>query len=220
VAQFQCRTVEVRPMPNEPSLLVTTLGIRDHFRDQVLTSLQRQRLAVGDVTAGYLVDLLTRFADPARLFSRGRDGLEIRALAEHYADAAHADGAKQRRLALKKLGDVALFIAGVFSGYLNRRVVDVDYYVAMGCGAYRELHGQVGAALGRDVGGVFDELARKFPRLVDVLADVGEASHLGASQDLLREYELWLRTGSARSRARLRRRGVEPVAQPVPRFIH
>jgi hypothetical protein len=207
-------------MPNEPTLLVTTIGIRDHFRDQVLTSLNHQRVSVADGTAGYLVDLLTRFADPRRLFSQGADGLEIRALAEHYADAAHADGAEQRRHALKRLGDVALFIAGVFSGYLNRRLVDVDYYVAMGCGAYRELRDFVGARLARDGAAVFDELARKFPALVDVLAEVSEASNLGATQDALRDYELWLRTGSPRAREKLRRRGIEPVTQSAIAFAH
>jgi len=127
-------------MPQEPTLLVTTIGIRDHFRDQVLCSLSRQQVSVQDHTAGYLVDLLTTFTDPHRLFSDSPEGLELRTLASHYADAAHAEGAEQRKHALKTLGDLALFISGVFSGYLNRRLVDVDYYIAMGCGAYRDLH--------------------------------------------------------------------------------
>ena len=97
-------------MPNEPTLLVTTIGIRDHFRDQVQTSLKRQHVAVNDGTAGYLVDLLTRFADPRSLFSDTAEGPALRALADHYADAAHAEGAGQRKLALKALGDVALFV--------------------------------------------------------------------------------------------------------------
>ena len=206
-------------MPNEPTLLVTTIGIRDHFRDQIQTSLKRQQVAVNDGTAGYLVDLLTRFADPRSLFSDTAEGPVLRALADHYADAAHADGAGQRKLALKALGDVALFIAGVFSGYLNRRLVDVDYYIAMGGSAYRDLHDFISARLaGGD--GVFDELSRKFPQLVDVLAEVSEESRLGAPNDLLRQYELWLRTGSPRARAKLERRGIHPTAQASIRVSH
>jgi len=206
-------------MPNEPTLLVTTIGIRDHFRDQIQTSLKRQHVAVNDGTAGYLVDLLTRFADPRSLFSHTADGPVLRALADHYADAVHADGAGQRKLALKALGDVALFIAGVFSGYLNRRLVDVDYYISMGGSAYRDLHAFVSARLaGAD--GVFDELSRKFPLLVDVLAEVSEESRLGAPNDLLRQYELWLRTGSPRARAKLERRGIHPTAQASIRVTH
>jgi len=206
-------------MPNEPTLLVTTIGIRDHFRDQIQTSLKRQHVAVNDGTAGYLVDLLTRFADPRSLFSHTADGPVLRALADHYADAVHADGAGQRKLALKALGDVALFIAGVFSGYLNRRLVDVDYYISMGGSAYRDLHDFVSARLAV-ADGVFDELSRKFPLLVDVLAEVSEESRLGAPNDLLRQYELWLRTGSPRARAKLERRGIHPTAQASIRVAH
>ncbi len=207
-------------MPQVPTQLVTTMGIRDHFRDQVLTSLQRQHVEIGHGTAGYLVDLLTSYAHTGRLFSESPEGLELRALAELYADAAHAEGAERRNHALKTLGDLALFIAGVFSGYLNRRVVDVDYYIAMGCGAYRDLRDFVQSRLSRDGAVVFDELSRKFPQLVDVLAEVSEESNLGAQSDALRQYELWLRTRSPRALARLQRHGIQPIGQLTIRVSH
>jgi len=207
-------------MPQEPTLLVTTIGIRDHFRDQVLCSLSRQQVSVQDHTTGYLVDLLTTFTDPHRLFSDSPEGLELRTLASHYADAAHAEGAEQRKHALKTLGDLALFISGVFSGYLNRRLVDVDYYIAMGCGAYRDLHDFISTRLSVRGGDVFGELSRKFPQLVDVLADVSEESHLGVQNDLLRQYELWLRTGSRRALGKLQRSGIHPTPQASIRVAH
>ena len=207
-------------MPPASTQLVTTMGIRDHFRDQVRTSLQRQHVEVGAGTAGYLVDLLTSYAHSSRLFSESPEGLELRALAELYADAAHAEGAERRNHALKTLGDLALFIAGVFSGYLNRRVVDVDYYIAMGCGAYRDLRDFVQARLSRDGAAVFDELSRKFPQLVDVLAEVSEESNLGAQSDALRQYELWLRTRSPRALAKLQRHGIHPISRVTIHVPH
>ena len=207
-------------MQREPTLLLTNLGIRDHFRDLVETSLHRQQVSVMDSTAGYLVNLLTGYARSQRLFSEGPDGLELRTLAEHYADAAHADGAEQRNHALKALGDVALFISGMFSGYLNRRLVDVDYYINMGCGAYRDLHDFVSTRIAGKGEDVFEELSREFPRLVDVLAEVSEESNLGASTDLMRDYELWLRTGSPRISARLQRRGIVPSVASTSRLSH
>lgn len=197
-------------MLREPVRLLTDLGLREHFRDLVETSLHRQQLSVRDSTTGYVVSLLTDHLRPGHLFTAGPEGPELRTLAERYADVAHAEGAGQRRLALKGLGDLALFIAGMFSGYLNRRLVDVDYFIAMGCGAYRELHDAFGARQSGDA--VFAELSREFPRLVDVLAEISDESHLGASTDLLREYELWLRTGSPRIAAKLARRGILPAA--------
>ncbi|MCC7121470.1 MAG: hypothetical protein IT493_07925 [Gammaproteobacteria bacterium] len=207
-------------MPHEPTLLLTTMGLRDHFRDQVSSALHRQHVEVADGTAGYLVDLLIRYAHPEHLFNESPDGRQLRALAEIYADAVHAEGTEQRNHALKTLGDFALFIAGVFSGYLNRRLVDVDYYIAMGCGAYRDLRDFVRHRLSREGALVFDELSRKFPQLVDVLADVSEESHLGARSDLLRQYELWLRTRSPRALRKLQQHGIHPTPQATVHVSH
>jgi hypothetical protein len=56
------------------------------------------------------------------------------------------------------------------------------------------------------------ELAQKFQRLVDVLNDVAEMAHTHTDKDILRLYEIWLKTGSPRAFGILRRLGVEPVS--------
>jgi hypothetical protein len=57
---------------------------------------------------------------------------------------------------------------------------------------------------------VFLELAQKFQRLVDVLNDVAEMAHTHTDRDILRLYEIWLKTGSPRAFAILQRLGVRP----------
>jgi hypothetical protein len=59
---------------------------------------------------------------------------------------------------------------------------------------------------------VFAELADKFVAFVDVLSEVSERSSCGSNADLLRLYERWLKTGSARSGQLLVERGVVPNA--------
>ena len=66
------------------------------------------------------------------------------------------------------------------------------------------LRGQVFAA-------VFMELAQKFQRLVDVLNEVAEMAYQHSDKDILRLYEIWMKTGSPRAYNILRRLGVEPV---------
>ena len=113
---------------------------------------------------------------------------------------------------MKRLGDFALFIGGLFSDSLNRRMVDVDYYIGMGGAAYGSLH----EALQRDPDHLspcelFEELEAKFALLVDVFAEVSESSGLKSNTDLLRTYEIWLRTGSDRARKQLMRSGIHPI---------
>jgi len=117
-----------------------------------------------------------------------------------------------------RLGDVSLFVAGFLSYGFARRLVDIDYHIAMGGRAYGTLadtcvHGPRGRALS----GVFAELAAKFQRLVDALNDVSEMSWRNSDRDTLRLYEVWLKTGSPRAHALLRDKGVGPAVVPVGR---
>ena len=63
---------------------------------------------------------------------------------------------------------------------------------------------------------IYDQLARKFASLVDVLTDVAERSrgNTDADLDLLRLYERWLRTGSDRVHKLLMEKGL--ILTPPP----
>ena len=126
-------------------------------------------------------------------------------LAIRLAKALQAGGTEGRSR-LRSLGDFSLFVTGFFSDSLNRRTVDVDYYVSMGEYAY----GSLGRSDADTFAEVFSELATRFVGFSDVLAEVSERSTLRSSTDVLRLYEKWLRTGSSRDRDRLIERGIVP----------
>jgi len=58
---------------------------------------------------------------------------------------------------------------------------------------------------------MFAELAAKFGLLVDALGEIADAAYVYTQRDVLRLYEIWLKTGSARAGGLLRRLGVEPA---------
>ena len=66
---------------------------------------------------------------------------------------------------------------------------------------------------------VFAELSRKFVGFSDVLADISERTTLSSNNDLLRIYEKWLRTGSARDGQRLIELGIVPNNSVGKRFL-
>jgi hypothetical protein len=127
------------------------------------------------------------------------------------AEALTASNLAERQRALQRLGDVSLFIAGFFARSFARKLVDIDYHIAMGAQAYSTLadteRGRRGAVLGR----VFAELAGKFQPLVDALNEISEGARGHTDADVLRLYEVWLRTGSRRSWQLLRGLGVLPA---------
>lgn len=135
---------------------------------------RHQRLDAGAATLHYLTHLLTDYARSERLFDFTEQGLQIRPLALLYGEAINARSVRERRLWLQRLGDMALFVSGLFAGRLSRRYTDLDYCVAMGGNAYGYLQ-DTGAANSRDraLGEIFGELSEDFVRFVDLLAEVG-----------------------------------------------
>ena len=170
----------------------------EYFKELVEGALAHQRIAAGELTSFYVVNLLTGF------LQRPAEDDET-PLAFRLAEALDAAGMRQRAN-LKQIGDRSLFISGFFADSLNRKLVDVDYYVSIGGTAYTALSRYETDTFSP----VFAELADNFVRFVDVLSEVSERASLCSNADLLRLYERWLRTGSRRSGQLLAERGVVP----------
>lgn len=193
-------------------------NLQEFFRDSVRDALVRQQVAVDDHTEHYVVNVLTMFARSEALFDQTREGPRLKPLALMLAEAVAAPSSDQRSRTLQRLGDVSLFVAGFLSHGFARRLVDVDYHIAMGGRAYGTLADSCApGARGRALASVFAELAAKFQRLVDALNDVSEMSWKQSDRDVLRLYEVWLKTGSPRAHGLLREFGVEPAVVPTGR---
>lgn len=182
-----------------------------YFKELVDAALQKQRLQASELTSFYIVNLLTTFVHADNALSGRVDG---EPLALQLARAMETDGSV-RREALRSVGDVSLFVAGFFSDSLNRKLVDIDYYVKLGGRAYESL-----SHLERETfAPAFAELAGSFLAFVDVLTDVSERCAVTTNADVLRLYEKWLRTGSRRDGQRLVERGIVPNASIGSRFL-
>jgi hypothetical protein len=197
---------------NESSSTIAVMDLREFFHDSVQHALHHQHVAVDDHTEHYLVNVLTTFARSDALYEQTENGATLKPLALMLADAADAPSSEHRRQTLQRMGDVSLFMAGFFSHSFARKLVDIDYHIAMGGRAYSCLaDNSRGQMRGGVLATVFAELAAKFQRLVDVLNDVAEMARPSTDRDTLRLYEVWLKTGSPRARQLLGEVGVVPI---------
>ncbi len=193
--------------------LIVETGLKEYFHDSLHSTLSRQQVKSQPETVFYLVNLLVSFLHTPRLYESADEGPAFRPLALRYLDMLHAPNPGRREQRLRDLGDVALFVAGVFAESLNRKLVDVDYYASMGGAAYAQLAGSLRASgSGRAFSGVFEDLAARFVDYADALGEVAEHPEVRRHQDVLRLYERWLKTGSRRAAQRLRALGIEPNA--------
>jgi len=187
-------------------------SLQEFFKDSVAVAMAKQGVAADDHTAYYVVNLLTLFARHETLYERGKPGPGLQPLATLLAAAADCPDRETRNAILRRIGDTSLFVAGFLGDGFARKLVDIDYYIGMGGAAYGCLHDNVrGTREGRAFGTVFAELASKFGDFVDVLAEIRDSGKAGAI-DVLRFYELWVKTRSRRAARLLREHGLEPNA--------
>nr|PZN75704.1 MAG: hypothetical protein DIU56_15760 [Pseudomonadota bacterium] len=196
---------------SESTRVQPVANLREFFRDALHSALEHQRLEVEDQTECYVVNLLTLFARSEALYEQTPEGTRLKPLVVMLSEALEAPSVGARNRGLQRLGDVSLFIAGFFAQSFARKLIDIDYHIAMGGRAYGTLANALGRGPGRVLGQVFAELAEKFQPMVDALNEVSETSYRHTDKDILRLYEIWLKTGSRRSYQLLKRLGVEPT---------
>lgn len=205
-------------MSSREEKLVRATGVEDYFRQEVRSAISNQKVEASPHTEFYLVRMLSDFCRISALYDAQEN--PDTPLAIRYLETLQANRQEAFRL-LKQLGDFALYISGFFQDSLNRKQVDLDYYISMGGNAYQRLSClSRQKPVGESVGETFQELAAKFVQYVDVLSEVSENSLLWRASDLLRLYEKWLCTGSERLKRKLNESGIYPHTFIKPETAH
>ena len=206
------------PQDTETATVLPVANLTEYFRDALHGALLHQHVAVDDQTEQYVVNMLTLFARTEQLHSGVASSARMPALVPLFTAALEAATPAERECALQRLGDLSLFIAGFFAHGFARRLVDIDYHIAMGGRAYGTLAASLARGRRRVLAQVYGELAAKFQPLVDALGEIADSARIYSHKDVLRLYEIWLRTGSARARGLLGKLGV--AATPVALRAH
>jgi len=185
------------------SEVVTRRPLTDFFREMIQGAARNQRVAISEGAEHYLVGLLEHFARPD-------PGWRDRPLALDYLESLNAGDAVARAGLLRRVGDTALFLSGVFMEHLERQVVSSDYYISLGRSAYAHL-ARVPAGASARPSAVYSEMSDRFPELVNVLTDISFEQMFRSDHHTVRMYTRWLRTGNQRDARRLMRSGLLPV---------
>lgn len=189
----------------EPTGLVAETSMAGFFHKEIESAVESQGVSLSQHTKSYVVNLLSQYSQ-AEAMHQNNDDDTLAMLYLRSQQVAH----EERVRMLRRLGDLSLCVSGWFADSLNRKVVDVDYYISMGGGAYSTLASifeqKRDAAVFVEL---YDELARKFGKVVEVLNEVSEGT---GSRDasMLRLYDRWLKTGSDRMHRILCDRGIVP----------
>lgn len=182
-------------MSLRPSHIDLLTSPEEFFRDAVNEAFEKRRVETMPVVKNYVVGLLSKYILTERM---SRD-----TLAEMYLRANSSEKTKRIEL-LQQLGDTSLYISGFFGDSLQRKIVDIDYYIEMGEVAYFSLS----STLQRDTSVVFSEMSQKFVAMVDVLSYISQKSSADTNSNLLRLYEKYMKTGSDLAKDQILNKGL------------
>lgn len=185
-------------MGDRPSLTLVAQP-QDFFRELVTEAMVKYRVSAQPETEFYLVNLLNQFMMADKLPSQPLAFMVKSALEEKEPSAQSS--------IFKNIGDKSLYIAGYFQDSLTRKLVDVDYYIEMGGNAYKHVAARTEENVFK---ALYSELSDKFGSFVEVLAEISDKTTPRSEKDLLRLYEVWVRTRSDRAAKALQQAGIIP----------
>jgi hypothetical protein len=191
---------------------ILVMSLPEFFRGAIQESASKYKLTLSEHTQCYLVHLLANFARTEALLEESEGELKRPTLTFLLARALDAATVRDRERGFQRLGDFALFMVGCSAHSFSRKLIDVDYCIAMGGNAYSALAGSARSPGLKDIRPVFAELALKFVPVMDTLNHISETARAARTEDLLRYYEIWLKTGSRRAYGKLVESGLAPVA--------
>ena len=191
-------------------MIETFVDLRQWFRERVEEALDRKSASANEGTRAYLVELLAAIG-VGRRRAPGHEPLALQ-----LASAREAPPGPERLGRFRAIGDEALCLSGLFADHLEHRGISPEYVHTMGGSAY-ESAGVLAAQSATEAARipVYRELSSEFRTFAQVLEEVRESTALRTPQDIVKLYDKWRRTGSARCAARLQQAGVHPTFGPI-----
>jgi len=176
--------------------------LKQYFTDILKKGMTSSRTSLAPQSFDYVLRLLMKHASESPICV----GAGMPVLAFSY-DRALALPESMRPYAFRELGDVALFIAGFFVGYVEL-TGGLTYYIDMGGNAYQ----YAGDMLCNPV---MHELSSKFKPIVGALNDSMLLTDIGQRQTIERLYDIHSIHGSSSAAVALIRSGYVPIINKI-----
>lgn len=193
--------------------LYLTQDLRSFFADECLSIAAKQGLAVPEHLGHYLADMLLRFVGSDTYFVPNSDPHALKPKKEFPSVVrlwleGQTQPVVEQLVQMQHVGDIALYTSGFFPERIERSMVDMDFYMAVGGQAY-ERAGQIRETLAQERHlNIYFELASRFSELKELLAEFSDRKLLSTEADRLRLYQKWLQSRSPRIRRMLAEVGI------------
>jgi len=194
-------------------LLTLTDNLQDFFSEECWTIANKQGLKVSEQLSRYLGELLSRFVQSDNYLRPSQDPYAVKVKKEFPSVVqlwleGQVRPDFEQLLHMQQVGDIALFTSGFFPERIDRSLVDMDFYSAVGGQAYQRA-GQIRDSMASErILNIYFELASRFDELKEVLSELSDRQLLASEKDRVRLYEKWLAVRSPRIKRMLAEAGI------------
>lgn len=185
-------------------LLITP---EQHFNELLKEACEKLDFKIAASSQTYILNLLQFYIDSRNLYSPFMDESTEKppdTFAELYLTALSLESPKNREY-MKILADRALYLSGFFGDSLQKKSVDIEYYMGIGASAYQNLASWTKE---ETTAIIYSQFSNKFNRYVDLLNYMSDKSATQSEQNILKLYERYIQTGSEVAREKLTQLGV------------
>ncbi len=187
---------------------VILISPEQHFAELLKEACKYRNFQILPASETYILKMLNYYIDSRNLYSPLMHDESMErppdTFAELYLTALNAENPKNR-MYMKILADKALYLSGFFGDSLQKKSVDIDYYMGIGAAAYSNLASWTKE---ETTATVYSTISKKFIDYADLLSYISDKSALQSEQNILRLYERYLKTGSDLARDKLVELGV------------
>ena len=176
----------------------------DYFQELITQAAQDTQKSSRKESVQYLASLLNDFLK-ARTEALNLSTFDNLTPSLALMEAGALATGNQFRL-YKKIGDVSLFVSGLFLNALARSMLDLDYYKTIGEKGYHLAH-TVSAE--QTLKETFLDLSLNFLSYIEILHHVSTVIGLSGNKNLLYIYDQWIKTQSEFFERILRARGFD-----------
>jgi len=187
--------------------------LKSFFAEECLSIATKQGLSVPEHLSAYLGQMLARFAGSETYFVPNSDPHTTKPKKEFPSIVrlwleGQTQPAMEQLVQMQHVGDLALYTSGFFPERIQRSMLDMDFYMAVGGQAY-ERAGKIRESIAQERElNVYFELASKFSELKELLAELSDRKFLFSEADRIHLYQKWLDSRSPRIQRMLAEVGI------------
>lgn len=182
---------------NSNSLVNCQIPLQEYFRDKIKEKSKKLGINLDTSIEFYLVTLLDSFLKPKNFNYLSSTPLVFQ------LKSAIDNPTNQSIHTLKSLGDISLYISGIFPEYFDNKIYSINYYIQMGKNAYLHIAESISRIYQEEhFKGLYTNLAKNFKHLVELLNEIMDKNEFNFSdikgnyEEILKKYSRWADIGS------------------------